>query len=157
MSISDIIPKNTPSSGRNTTVKLFYTQDVNANEQINVGEFESFTFDAAPEFQQYKPMNGDVTIDVWVGKNVSGTLNRGFVDSKIMEAIGRFLDVGTCEMPINFVIQAMYCFPKDGTTTAIIFNYVTFNNFSLSASGGNITMEALQFKAGEVKIPHTDI
>jgi hypothetical protein len=155
MSISDFIPNNTPSSGRNTWVKLFYSQDVNANEQINVGEFESFTFDAAPEFQQYKPMNGDVTIDVWVGKNVSGTLNRGFVDSKIIQAIGRFLSVGTCEMPINFVIQSYYCFPKDGSFTLVTFNYVTFNNFSVSSSGGNITMEALQFKAGEVIIPYT--
>jgi len=150
--MSSFIPENTPSSGRNTVVKLFYTQDVNANEQINAGEFESFTFDAAPEFQQYKPMNGDVTIDVWVGKNISGTLNRGFVDAGVIQAIGQFLNVGTCEMPIQFMIQANYCFPKDGTFVLITFNYVTFNNFSLSSSGGNITMEALQFKAGEVKI-----
>jgi hypothetical protein len=150
--MSSFIPNNTPSSGRNTVVKLFYTQDVNANEPINVGEFESFTFDAAPEFQQYKPMNGDTTIDVWVGKNISGTLNRGFVDQNIIQAIGRFLDVGTCEMPIQFSISANYCFPKDGSMVLIVFSFVTFNNFSLSASGGNITMEALQFKAGEVKI-----
>ncbi len=144
---------NTPSSGRNTQVKLFYRDET--GNQINVGEFESVTWRVQPEFADYRPMNTDKKIKVWTGTTISGTLNRGLVDFGIMNAIGTTTSLGECSMPEAFFMTVYYCIPNGvgtGTTKIIKLKGITFNSYEVAAAGANPTTEALDFEANEIII-----
>lgn len=136
--------KNTPSSGRNTTVKIFSRSGM---AELTLGEFESYTWRVAPIFLDYRPFNTKSSVKVYDGYTVSGSLSRGLVDYALLTEIGKLGAMGYCELPESYRIQIEYCIPSTGETKLVILSGITITNYELSGSGGNINTESMDFEA----------